>query len=236
MARRRETELYPPIKRFLEGQGYEVKSEVGDCDVVAVRDGEEPVLVELKTSFNLPLVLQGVRRQAISDAVYLAFAASPVKTSVWRRQRRDILKLCRRLGLGLLVVRMGRDDAPSDAVVEIQLDPAPYRPRKAKWRRSMLLQEFQRRVGDPNVGGSNKRPIVTAYRQDALRCAALLRTNGPTRVAELRRTTGIENTAQMMRRDVYGWFQRTERGVYALTPKGERALETYADVIAALDA
>ncbi len=106
MARRRETELYPPIKRFLEGQGYEVKSEVGDCDVVAVRDGEEPVLVELKTSFNLPLVLQGVRRQAISDAVYLAFAASPVKTSMWRRQRRDILKLCRRLGLGLLVVRM----------------------------------------------------------------------------------------------------------------------------------
>ncbi len=100
----------------------------------------------------------------------------------------------------------------------------------------MLLQEFQRRVGDPNVGGSNKRPIVTAYRQDALRCAALLRTNGPTRVAELRRTTGIENTAQMMQRDVYGWFQRTERGVYALTPKGERALETYADVIAALDA
>ena len=32
-----ETDLYPPIKRFLEGQGYTVKGEIGACDVLAVR-------------------------------------------------------------------------------------------------------------------------------------------------------------------------------------------------------
>ena len=46
----RESDLYPPLKRFLEAQGYAVKGEVNDCDAVAVRGGEEPVVVELKVS------------------------------------------------------------------------------------------------------------------------------------------------------------------------------------------
>lgn len=35
----RETDLYGPVKSFLEGQGYVVKSEVGVADVVALRGG-----------------------------------------------------------------------------------------------------------------------------------------------------------------------------------------------------
>ena len=35
MATISETELYAPVKTFLEGQGYVVKSEVGAADVVA---------------------------------------------------------------------------------------------------------------------------------------------------------------------------------------------------------
>ena len=49
----KESDLYLPLKRFLEGQGYEVKGEVLDCDVMAVRGDEEPLLVELKLSLNL---------------------------------------------------------------------------------------------------------------------------------------------------------------------------------------
>lgn len=48
----KETDLYPPVKRYLEGPGYTVKGEVDDCDVVAVRRGEEPVVVELKLTLN----------------------------------------------------------------------------------------------------------------------------------------------------------------------------------------
>jgi hypothetical protein len=67
-----EADLYAPVKRFLERQGYDVKGEVRGCDLVA-RRGEEPlVIVELKLRFNLALVLQGVERLALSDAVYLA--------------------------------------------------------------------------------------------------------------------------------------------------------------------
>ncbi len=229
----RETDLYPPIKKFLEEQGYSVKSEITNCDVVAVRDNEEPVVIELKTKFTLPLVFQGIQRQSITDLVYVAVPAPNDTTgaALWRRHYRDIVKLCRILGLGLITAQTADCGGPS---VEVHLDPAPYRPRKSKSRRFMLLREFQRRVGDPNQGGTSKRPIVTAYRQDALKCAWFLRRNGSTRAAIVRSETGVSTAPRILQRDVYGWFQRIERGTYALTPAGNRALKSYADVIATL--
>ncbi len=233
MTRLRETDLYPPIKRFLESQGYEVKGEVADCDVVACRDGEDPVIVELKTAFSLPLIFQGIRRQAVTDLVYLAVAQSRAGAGAraWRRQSGDIAKLCRRLGLGLITVAL---DGGTPGHVEVHLDPAPYRPRKSPQRRGRLLREFQRRVGDPNCGGSSKRRLVTAYRQDALRCASYLYRNGPVRLAEIRAATGVDAAARILQRDVYGWFQRVERGVYAMTPLGRKELVTYADALESL--
>jgi hypothetical protein len=47
----REEDLYAPVKRFLEGLGYEAKGEVRGCDVLAVRPGggaDPPVVVELR--------------------------------------------------------------------------------------------------------------------------------------------------------------------------------------------
>jgi len=225
----RESDLYEPVKDFLEGQDYEVKGEVGDCDVVARRDAEEPVVVELKTGFTLPLVFQGIRRQGITDSVYLAVAAPEAASALWRRHRRDILKLCRRLGLGLITARPGK--AP---LVEVLLDPVPYRPRKDKRRRGLLLREFARRVGDPNRGGTAGRAIVTAYRQDALRCASFLQESGPAKAASIKSETGVGRAPRILQRDVYGWFQRVARGTYALTPVGSRALDTYADVVTML--
>src|SRR3954468_24623628 len=110
-----ESDLYAPVKALLEGQGYSVKGEVRGCDVVAVRGKEPPVIVELKRAFGMALVLQGVRRLAVSDAVYLAVGA-------WPNKLRDVSNLCRRLGLGLMIVDKNR--------VDILLDPAPYKPRK----------------------------------------------------------------------------------------------------------
>ncbi len=220
----REEDLYDPLKAFLEGQGYEVKSEVRGCDIVAQRSGEPPLIVEMKTGFTLPLVLQGIDRLALSDLVYLAVAVAsrPAPNSLWRRERRGILKLCRRLGLGLLAVHESTgDDLP---LVEPLLDPLPYRPRPDRKRQGLLLREFAHRVGDPNTGGTTRRPIVTAYRQAALRCAAHLRQHGATKAAEVARATAVTQAARIMQNDVYGWFQRVERGIYVLSPKGEAEL------------
>ena len=215
-----ETDLYRPIKLFLERQGYVVKGEVKDCDVVAMRDEEAPVIIEMKTSFSLVLLLQGVDRQAMSDAVYLAFR--PPK----RRQQADIVKLCKRLGLGVLVV--------TGDFVEALADPLPYQPRRNARRATLLLKEFAHRVGDPNIGGSTRRPRMTAYRQDALRLAGVISAEGPCKVAALRERTGVGRTASILQNDVYGWFQRESRGIYGLSPKGLDAVETFADALMAL--
>jgi hypothetical protein len=209
----RETSLYLPVKRHLERLGFEVKGEVCNCDLVALRDGEPPVVVvgELKLAFNLELVLQGVDRTAACDEIWLA-----VRMSGRRGRERDprVRKLCRFLGFGLLGVLAG-------GRVEVLVEPAPWRPRRDAKRRSRLVDEHRRRLGDPVAGGMTKLPIMTAYRQQALACAASL-SNGPRRTAELR--ASVPDASKILLRNVYGWFFRVERGVYGLTPAGTTAL------------
>lgn len=224
-----EADLYPPIKAYLEGQGYEVKAEIGDCDVMAKRLDEEPIIVELKRSFSLSLVMQGIERQALFERVYLAIPVSAEKG--WVLRYKDIKRLCRRLGLGLLAVKLG--DTPS---VEAHLDPQDYKPRQNKRRSGRLLREFERRVGDPNIGGTTRRKRMTAYRQDALRCADFLGQSGPSKTTVIRKETGVIRSTAIMAADHYGWFERVERGIYQLTPQGQHGLVEYAEQLKALTA
>lgn len=207
-----ETELYAPVKAFLEAQGYVVKGEVRGCDVVGVRDAGEPVVVELKRGFSLELVLQGVDRLALSPLVYLAVGA-------WPRRLSEVRRLCRRLGLGLMIVRRGQ--------VEVATDPVPYVPRRDRKATARLLGEHARRRGDPNSGGSTRVPVMTAYRQEALRCATLLEANGPMSLAALRAAGDVPAAAKILQRDVYGWFERRARGIYALSAGGRAGLERF---------
>lgn len=217
----READLYPPIKNYLTRQGYVVKAEIGACDLMARRDGEPPIVVEMKLSFSLALVMQGVARQGLFDFVYLAVPVS----KGWRLRYRDILALCRRLGLGLLAV--------DGTMVEAHLDPAPYAPKMKHKAAARLLREFERRVGDPNVGGTTGVARMTVYRQDALRCAVQLR-GGALGCAAIRTASGVARATDLMRADHYGWFERVARGVYTLTPKGHAALVEHEDDLCAL--
>ena len=115
----RETDLYGPVKAMLEAQGYEVKSEIGAADVVAMRGEEPPVLVEFKTGFSLALFHQAVERRAISDAVYVAVPGWKGRAG-WKAFTAN-LTLCRRLGLGLMTVQ------PPTGRVDVHLDPVPTR-------------------------------------------------------------------------------------------------------------
>jgi hypothetical protein len=225
-----EAALYSPVKHFLERQGYEVKGEVRGCDLVARRGDEPPVIVELKLRFNLALVLQGVDRLALTERVYLAVPrpGRRPRGGPLAPERPEIRKLCRRLGLGLMLVGLAR------RTIEILEEPVPYRPRQAKSRALRLLDEFSRRVGDANVGGAVGVPLVTAYRQDALRCARVLAVGGPMRVAALRSAADVPRAARILQHNVYGWFDRIERGTYRLTPEGDQALSRFAEAIPAI--
>jgi hypothetical protein len=190
------------VKAFLEAQGFEVKGEVGGCDVVAVRGDEPPVIVELKLGFTLGLVLQAIDRLRAADAVYVAVPADAVR-------RRGIRPLCRRLGVGLLVVH-----GPKRAV-EVAVEPGPYRPLRQRRRAARLVSEHARRTGDPTPGGSTRVPIMTAYRQEAQRVAAAL-AEGPATVAQVRDRASAPNAGRILARDPYGWFERVERATYRL--------------------
>lgn len=215
MSKIAETELYAPIKAWLEARGFEVKAEVGAADVVAMRAGEEPVIIELKTGFSLALLQQAVARQAVTDAVYVAVPRWKGRAG-WKAFSGNI-GLCKRLGVGVLSVRL------KDGAVEAHCDPVPFQPRKSKARKAKLLKAFSRLEGDPNVGGT-RGATVTVYRQDAEKCAVYLNENGASRGRDVAGGTGVENATTLMRDNHYGWFEKVEKGVYMLSESGVAAL------------
>lgn len=213
-----EAGLYDPVKALLESQGYEVKGEIGAADVVGVRENDPPVVVELKLRFSLALFHQAVARLSVTDVVYIAVLRR--KTRNARRIMRDNKSMCRRLGLGLILVG-------ANGRAEVVCDPAPYAPRKSKVRTERLLGEFQKRRGDPNTGGSTRHGLVTAYRQDALACARYLSENGTAKGSVVAQAVGVDKATRLMRDNHYGWFQRVSVGLYGLTESGSEALERW---------
>ena len=118
-----ETALYQPVKAFLEQRGFVVKGEIGGCDLVALQDGEPPLVVvgELKLRFSLELVLQAVDRAPACDEVWLA--ARMLGRGKGRESDARFRNLCRRLGFGMLGVTAA-------GTVEILVSPASPMPRR----------------------------------------------------------------------------------------------------------
>ena len=219
-----ETSLYLPVKRHLESLGFEVKGEICGCDVVALaRDARADgvpaavVIAELKLTFTLELVLQAIDRTAVCDEVWVAIQAS--RRGRGREGDARVKKLCRFLGLGMMSVT-------ATGKVEVIVEPVPWKPRGNAKRRSRIVSEHRRRLGDPALGGSTRRPIMTAYRQQALACAAALAL-APARPRDLKVT--IPDAPKILQRNVYDWFVKVERGVYALADAGRAAMVTWAD-------
>jgi hypothetical protein len=212
-----ETSLYLPVKAFLETAGYAVKGEVGGCDLVGLSEGDPTVVVicELKLTFNLELILQAVDRAAVADEVWIAAKLSlKGKGRETDKRYRD---LCRRLGIGILGVSAAGD-------VSVIVGSVSPMPRTNPKRRSRLMREHQKRRGDPVLGGSTRVPVMTAYRQQALGCAAIL-SRGQSRVRDIRAV--VPDAGKILLSNVYGWFERLERGVYGLTDAGREALQRW---------
>jgi hypothetical protein len=218
-----ETSLYLPVKTFLEAAGYSVKGEIGGCDLVGLSEGEPPVVVvcELKLSFNLELILQAVDRAAMSDEVWIAARVSAKGRG--READKRYRDLCRRLGIGML----GVSDTGEVSVIVSSVSPMP---RTNPKRRTRLVREHQRRRGDPVLGGSTRVPQMTAYRQRALLCAAALQ-QGLARPRDMKALA--PDAGKILLGNVYGWFEKQGKGVYALTPSGEAALLRWPQSISA---
>lgn len=215
-----EAELYEPVRAFLAAQGFEVHAEVKGCDVVGRRE-QELVVVELKRQLSLDLLAQAVRRQQLTDAVYVA-VPSPIGSAGARRVR-ELHPLLRRLAIGLLQV-------DGDGTVRLALQPIPAQRRREPRRTRAVLRELDGRSTSENVGGTRGRAQMTAYREAAVHIAVALERLGPSTPKVLRSVGTGERTLTVLRGNAYGWFERVDRGVYALTPGGEHGLTEWASM------
>lgn len=221
----KETELYESVRGYFTNLGFTVRAEVRDIDICAVRD-DLLVGIELKRNFSTDLLIQAVLRQKVCDLVYIAVPKP--KRVKQDRSFRSMLHMLRRLELGLLYV-----DVLTGSVVEV-LEPSFYDLDKArktmmKTRRS-ILNEIRRRTLDGNVGGSNKTRLLTAYREESLKTIALIRHKGVISPKDLK---GIGIRPGLLNNNFYGWFQKLERGRYALE---EKRMEDYSEYEVYIDA
>lgn len=222
-----EKDQYPILKRRMEGLGYTVKAEINDVDLVAMKD-EHVVLIEMKTTLNIPLIAQGVRRNTLGDSVYLSIPKPSdrvLKSSLFK----DKCLLLKHLGLGLMLVdlKYGR--------VSVLFDPGARTVHTRHKKRGRLKEEFHARLSDYNTGGSNRTTIITAYRELALLALDYMK-EGPETTKALRAYTQRKKVVDILQKNHYGWFRRVRRGVYGITDAGREALDRYGDVIATLRA
>lgn len=222
----KETDLYPPIRRFLEAEGYSVHAEVRNCDVTATRDGQM-VIIEMKKSFNLKLVYQALERQGLTEEVFVAI---PRPTKGQReRSWKDMLKLLKRLEIGLLTVAL---DSPLETV-DVVLTPSDSLAWKNRKKRQRLEQELSARAVSGNLGGMTRRKIMTAYREKALSLSCLLERRGQISLKELREEGRDPKYPALLQSNTYGWYTRVAKGQYMLSPLGWEALSSpdFAEVV-----
>lgn len=215
-----ETEMDPPVRAWLRERGFEVRGEVRGVDLLAVR-GDLTVAVELKTAPGLRLAAQALDRQKLTPLVY---AAVPRPANLRKaRNFKDLKTLCRRTGVGLLVVATGGSAVPCQEM--LAPDPTLAPPVRSRRLQAALKEWKGRTAEDRNRGGSSRRKIVTAYREFVVRIARRLR-RGPATPAQLREEGFEARAAAALRRDYYGWFRKTTAGRWGLTPRGRKAVDT----------
>ena len=219
----KESDLFEPVKNYLETGGYKVRAEVRNCDITATK-GDELIIVELKLSANLQLFIQATNRQYITDSVYVAI---PKPTQRSKKHWKGILHILRRLELGLIFVDVDNPTNP----VEIVFHPIEFQRRKFKHRKRAIIKEAENRSQNLNVGGTSKKKIITAYKENAIQIAVYLNKIGATSTKNLREFDSGKKTLSILYSNFYGWFQRVDRGIYDITIKGKSELKKFPGLV-----
>lgn len=221
---RRETDLFLPVKKWLEDAGFSVQGEIGKIDVFGIKSTERGTLsvaAELKLRLNLDLVLQAFARSDRADIVYIVF---PFKN----QDLTALKKLCRHLGIGILLYQETKGE-----LTEI-LPPMISKRLLANQKKKALIGEFHNRKLRTTQGGTNGK-VLSYYRETALSIGFLMQKKGSVSLRELR-AYGVKNPEKYVYANYYGWFEKTEkRGHYRLSERGEAELDSYQDYREQLD-
>lgn len=166
----------------------------------------------------MKLILQGTERQTTGYPVYLAVGIRDGKTV---KDKRAVLKLLKRLGLGLILVHF----LPEGTEPEIIINPGDgkAKPGVNRKKRKALADEIKGRYRDFNTGGSvSSIETMTAYRLNAIRIAVILEKFGPLSPAAVKKHGAAGNVQSILYNNYYGWFTKEKRGIYSLSGKGKK--------------
>ncbi len=224
----KESDLYLPLKTYLEKQGYKVNSEVCYCDLTAIKD-DELIIIELKLHLSLKLIAQAVKRQEISDSVYVAVPIAVGKKQISNYV--DASRILKRLGIGLILVHFYK----TRKRVEIAFhptNPEGLPPRKRHKKRDIIIREIHSRFVEFNKAGqSNTAHYLSAYRQQALLVAWHLSQRESASPAELKKLGTSPKTGAILYSNLFGWFDHPKRAIYTLSKEGFIVLQQEREVI-----
>lgn len=155
-----ETELYPALKAFWTARGYEVKAEVRGCDLVALRpDEQKPVIVEMKKTFTLALLLQGLERQRTGASVWLAVERNRAKKGAHNQRYAELADMCRRLALGFITVTFYKTKPP---VMEVWCELDSLAARQTAAAETRAAYDAYDAAGAAGRGAAGATPPETA--------------------------------------------------------------------------
>ncbi len=219
-----EKELYPPVHDLFEKLGYKVNAEVKDCDITAVKD-DEFIIIELKKNLSVELLAQGLKRQRTGADVYVA-VPKPKQYSF--KKFRKMFSVVKKLELGLIFVSLRGEHS----FAEIVFEPKPYTfTYKNTKKRKEILAEIDGRTIDTNTGGVTGTKIITAYTEKCIHIACILDMYGELSPKQVKEYGGDEKSTQsILSYNVFGWFERVKKGVYAINDKGRKGLLEYPEL------
>ena len=219
-----EKDLFKPIHDYFEKLGYNVNGEVKDCDITALKDNEL-IIIELKRSLNLQLLIQAVKRQRITENVYIAIPRPNYST--FSKKWRNLCLLVRRLELGLITVSFENNIKTVNIVIEPSFFDRKKSMQSTKKKRKNITNEIDGRHGNYNVGGSTRTKLLTAYKENSIHIACCLETFDKLSPKKLKELGTGNKTQSILNKNYYGWFEKIERGIYKLTEKGQIELKEY---------
>lgn len=210
----KETDLFVPVKKLFLSQGFDVKGEVKDIDIIAYKK-EIMVGIELKTKIALKLIYQAIDRQKVLDQVYIAIPKDALYQS--KSLYRNFTHLLKRLEVGLIVV----EGENAEVIIEATPFDRNLSRSRYKKRKSQIDKEARLRKNHKNIGGTRGKKI-TRYKELVIDIGSYLLNHEKASPQAIKKDLSIEKTASILQKNYDGYFERVERGIYQLTEKGKR--------------
>lgn len=214
----KETELYEPIKNYLLQNGYKVQAEVKNCDIACLYENNL-IIIEIKKTFNLKLLYQALDRKSFADKVFVAINRPK---NFRKKEVKHMLKILKAMDIGLITVALDSHLK----TVEIVLQPKDNIIKRKTRKKSIILNEIEKRNLNINLGGSTKKDrVLTAYKEQTIFLACVLNKIEKGSPSHIKKQFNIQNVSSILQKNYYGYFERIERGIYTLSKKGKDMLK-----------